>query len=648
MSASKLAVTADPPVKLLKVMIQSRVSLLRALADAAVFLIALHGGWAYGLAHVVSFCIAWAAAALLGLASGRRLRPQTHAPAAGLVAVNVLALLLRGGVLALFLGRFAVPAPLAIMAAVLVSTLIVRRGAALWAAAQGATVEDAPWRALVIGLGVYAVLLRLVYMGSVELLPEEAYYWNYAQHLDFGYLDHPPMVAWLIRAGTALFGNSEFGVRCAALLCSAAASFFVYRSTRELYGRRSALVALVLMQLLPAYFLAGMFITPDTPLVAAWAAALYFLQQAVLGGRARAWWGAGIALGLGLVAKYTIALLVPATLVFLLSDRHARGWLRRVLPYGAGVLALALFSPVIVWNARHDWASFAFQTSQRLAEAPQFSLHKLILSVVALLTPIGAAALPYLWRARPADAHAAADAAAAAADTRRTRFLRVYTLVPLAVFVLFSLRHPVKLDWTAAVWVALVPALAQAIGAGAAAPLPRWLRRSWGVTAVVLLLAYGATLHYLTLGPPGLPYSRQLLALPVAWDDLGAQVEHRAAQLRTAQGRDALVVGMNRYMVASELAFYARDQLHAAQNTASQHLFGPSGLMYERWFPGPQQDGRTLLLVALEAAELNEARLIPHVDSLGPVQSGVVRHNGQVIATYYFRTADGYHSAPRR
>ncbi len=615
-------------------------SLLRPLADAATFLVALHAGLGYGLAHLLSFFLAWMIAALAGFLASRAGNTQAEPPASGWAAVNLLALLLRGGVLAWLIGTRALPAPVAIVAAVLVSSFILRSGAHLLSedAAGG---SDTRWRAIAIALGAYAVLLRLAYMASVDLFPEEAYYWNYAQHLDIGYLDHPPMVAWLIRAGTAVFGNCAFGVRIGALLCMAIASLFVYHSTRQLYSRPGALVALVLMQVLPAYFLAGLFMTPDTPLVAAWAAALYFLQRALLGGHERAWWGAGIALGVGLVCKYTIALLVPATVVFVLCDRPSRRWLLRALPYAAGVLALLIFSPVILWNARHDWASFAFQTSQRLAEAPHFSLHKLVLSVLALLTPLGAAALPYLLRR-------AAPGAQEEAQLRRLRFVRIFVLVPLSVFVLFSLRHPVKLDWTGGLWVALVPALAQAI-AGGAADLPRWLRRSWGGAALVVLLLYGATLHYLTLGLPGLPYSGQLQALPVAWSELGTQVERVRAQIPVTPGAaDPLVVGMNRYMLASELAFYAGDPVHAARNTASQNLFGPSGLMYEQWFPAPQQQGRTLLLVALEAAELDDARLSAHVSFLGPLHSEQLRRNGRNAGEYFYRTATGYRSVPQQ
>src|ERR1700677_3064632 len=90
------------------------------------------------------------------------------------------------------------------------------------------------WRRGAIGVVALAVALRLIYAWRVELMPEEAYYWNYAQHLDIGYLDHPPMVGWLIAAGTAALGDTEFGVRFGALFCGVIASVFIYRLTREM------------------------------------------------------------------------------------------------------------------------------------------------------------------------------------------------------------------------------------------------------------------------------------------------------------------------------------------------------------------------------------------------------------------------------
>ena len=110
--------------------------------------------------------------------------------------------------------------------------------------------------------------------------------------------------------------------------------------------------------------------------------------------------------------------------------------------------------------------------------------------------------------------------------------------------------------------------------------------------------------------------------------------------------RPPLVVAANRYMLASELAFYSRDPARSAHNTASQNLFGLSGLMYERWFPPAAQAGRSLLLVALVAAELDDARLAPYVTTLGPLQTGTLQRNGRIAGAYYYRTATGYRAPP--
>ncbi len=188
------------------------------------------------------------------------------------------------------------------------------------------------------------------------------------------------MVAWQIWLGTALFGQSAFAVRIGALCCGAVTSFFAYRLTRNLFGEESALRAVLLAQILPFFFLSAFLMTPDAPLTAAWAASLYFLERALVAGRRDGWWRAGVALGLGALSKYSIGLLAAVALLFMTRDSDARRWWRRWEPYGAALLTLAIFSPVIIWNAQHEWASFAFQTSRRLAEAPRFALHKLIAS----------------------------------------------------------------------------------------------------------------------------------------------------------------------------------------------------------------------------------------------------------------------------
>jgi dolichol-phosphate mannosyltransferase len=615
------------------------------LADGLIFIAALGAGTRIGPAHIVSFAVAVllnyflnVRAAVAGAGRSRDLRLYGH-----LLAVSLMVLFLRGGVLNLLTTVWGLPAQVSIVFAIIATMVVTRAGYALslssgvWRIGNGER-----WRAIAAALAICAFLLRLIYLAQVNLLPEETYYWNYSQHLDIGYLDHPPMVAWLIRLGTAVFGDSEFGVRIGALCCGAVASFFTYRLTRNLFDEASALVALVLMQVLPFFFFSGILMTPDAPLTAAWAASLYYLERALIGGRSAAWWGGGVCLGLGLLSKYTIGMLVPAMFIFMVLDSQSRRWLSHWLPYAAAVLALAIFSPVIIWNANHDWASFAFQTSRRLAEAPRFSLHKLIASVLIMLTPAGLLTVTAALRGRGS---AAAGPKSVVEDPRRWRFLQMAVLVPLAVFAAFSLRHDVKFDWTGALWIGAVPALAFGIvssGEQVIEGTRAWARAAWAPTMVVLLLIYGAALHYLALGLPGLGYAQHMELVPVGWRSLGGQIAAIEAEIRKDTGAEPLIVGMDRYMIASELAFYAPNHKRSVSQTASEHLFGDNALMYERWFPARLQEGRTLLLVGWNPADVTGARIESSAQRLDPVKEGVLLRDGKVIRHYYYRVAYGY------
>ena len=549
-----------------------------------------------------------------------------------------MALFLRGGVLGFLVQSWGWPAQLSIVFAVIAGLAVTLPG---YSQALSPAGDATRARTLAIGLIVYAFALRLTYLGSVELLPEETYYWNYSRHLDIGYLDHPPMVAWLIRLGTAAFGQSQFGVRIGALCSAVIASVFTYRLTRNLWGETAATAALTLAQILPFFFLSGLLMTPDAPLTAAWAASLYYLERALVAGRSDAWWRAGLALGIGAISKYSIALLVPVTLAFMIWDRGSRRWWRRWEPYAAALIALAVFSPVVLWNAQHEWASFAFQTSRRLAEVPRFALHKLLASALVLITPTGVLAVAAALLAKPA--------AGAGGDSARQRlFLNTAILIPLSVFAAFSLRHEVKLDWTGAPWVAALPLMAAGmIPCGTTLRgLRGWIRAAWTPTFVILLLIYGAGLHYLTLGLPGLGYGRHIELVPVGWRELSGRVSQIAAGVRRETGVDPLIVGMDRYAIASELAFYGAEQTQSAVATSSVHLFGGNGLMYERWTPPQAQVGRTLLLVAWDPRDLTGNAVESRAERLGPVEDEVLIHDGQVVRHYYYRVAYNYRVMP--
>ena len=481
-------------------------------------------------------------------------------------------------------------------------------------------------------LAAALVLLRIALFAKPDLFPEEAYYWNYAAHLDIGYLDHPPMVAWLIHLGTAVFGDCAFGVRIPLVLCSLVTAFFVFRLTTLLFDARAGGIAVLLVQVLPFFFLTGFMITPDAPLTACWAGALYFLAQALLREKASAWFGLGVFLGIGMLSKYSVALVGPATLLFVTLDARSRRWWRHPAPYAAVLLSVMIFSPVIIWNARHQWASFAFQSADRVAEARRFSTHELLLAILALLTPVG---VILVWKTLRGPRDLPVE------DVRRRLFARIFTLVPLSVFLLFSITHRVKLNWTGPLWLAAIPAIAAALVALADSP-PTVLRRAWNGTVLLLAITYVAFLSYLGFGIPGIGYAKEIALLPVGWSEMGRDLEAcRAAIPAPANGR-VLLVGLDRNFIASEAAFYHSQPRNAVLTTTGAHLFGNRALMYEFWFPPREQEGSTLLLVSFDRGDLDRRRVRDRCAPLGEIEEHWIERGGRKVCPYFTRVAENY------
>jgi dolichol-phosphate mannosyltransferase len=225
---------------------------------------------------------------------------------------------------------------------------------------------------------------------------------------------------------------------------------------------------------------------------------------------------------------------------------------------------------------------------------------------------------------------------------RPRRFMRIAVLVPLSVFAVFSLRHEVKLDWTGAPWAAALPLMAFGAQPHGPSSISRWLRPAWPVTLICMLLFYGAGFYHLVLGIPGLGLTGHTELVPVEWRDFGRQIDVIADAVRARYGEDLLVVGMDRYAIASERAFYSHDRSKSVAETSSSHLFGGMGLMYERWFPAERQTGRTLLLLGWDAGDLAEAHLQSHVSGLEPLQEGALVRHGRVVRRYYYRVVHGY------
>jgi len=229
---------------------------------------------------------------------------------------------------------------------------------------------------LVITISAVAILtsLRAVFAAVVDLRPDEAYYWTWSKENALSFFDHPPMVAWFIRLGTAFFGDTPFGVRAAGLLAILGMQLLLADLVRR---RTDGILPVAFALLAPeATLLFGQMsalMLPDVALVFFLTALLWTLARLDQSRDARWWLPAGVFGGSMLLSKYVCVLVIPAILAFVLWPPRNRKWVLTIWPWLALLIAFALFSPVLIWNAQHDWASFKYQFARMSGENP-FSL----------------------------------------------------------------------------------------------------------------------------------------------------------------------------------------------------------------------------------------------------------------------------------
>src|SRR3954468_9032206 len=325
--------------------------------------------------------------------------------------------------------------------------------------------------------------LRLVAAAFTPITFDEAYYWMWSQNLAGGYYDHPPMVAYVIRAGTMIAGDTELGVRLVSILLALPMSYAIYRSAAILFGgARVAATSAILLNVTMMASVGTLIVTPDAPLLVDSSFVLFFLAKVLETGRGAWWLAVGVAVGAALLSKYTALFFGPAILIWLAAVPKLRRWLRSPWPYLGGIVAFAIFSPVILWNADHHWVSFVKQIGRARIEdfRPAF-IAELVPTQVGFATPLvfilGAMGFhAMIWR------NAGAFPARALVNSM------FWTIV--AYFVWHSLHVRVEANWFAPVYPAF--AIAAAVAAHLVEWEPRWQRlvdfcRRWAVPGGVLM-----------------------------------------------------------------------------------------------------------------------------------------------------------------
>ncbi len=391
--------------------------------------------------------------------------------------------------------------------------------------------------------------LQVIYNAHLPLHGDEAYYWVWSRHPDLSYFDHPPMIAWMLGLAT-LLGSSELTVRLVPVLCMGLAAWLIRRLTFEIYGRTAAVLALIIFLVLPATQMGAMLATPDAPVILFWSLALYAGYRAVFDGATGWYLLTGAAIGLALLSKYTAILFPAAMLAFLLARRpnillRGRAWL-------AVALALAIFAPVLVWNYRHDWVSFAFQYGHGSSAdggihwgewgeflAGTFMAFSPVLFAIAIMAALEGKTLR---------------------DDRRL-FVAAFMVLPLAFFAYKGLYKKMELNWVTIAFPAATVMVAGFISE----------RRLWKSCMVGLVLALALSL---AIKFP------EALDLPANWNiqnRLAGYREAARALLQLRRPGEPLLA--DHYTTASLLGFYAPD--HPLVRIPMPNRFS----QYDLWSP---------------------------------------------------------------
>ncbi|RIK97842.1 MAG: glycosyltransferase [Proteobacteria bacterium] len=318
-------------------------------------------------------------------------------------------------------------------------------------ARSGASARNAMERLTTPGVALALLTLftalRAVYAGVAELRTDEAYYWTWSQENVLSFLDHPPMVAWMVRLGTVLFGDTAFGVRFGGLVAMAAAQVLLADIVRRL-ARDPRVVWLALLMFDAALYY-GLFmakIAPDVALIPFVLGMVWALVRLIETQDGRWWVAAGAFAGLAALSKYTVVFLLPAVALFALVPAWQRRWLTSPWPWLGLVAALAVFSPVVIWNAANDWASFRFQFVRAGADHG-LSLRTLGDFLGVQLVMVGPVLLPVLL---------SAVAMTAWRGFRRSEpaavLLATAVLAPLCYFVWKSLSLRIGDTWPMFLW----------------------------------------------------------------------------------------------------------------------------------------------------------------------------------------------------
>jgi 4-amino-4-deoxy-L-arabinose transferase-like glycosyltransferase len=393
--------------------------------------------------------------------------------------------------------------------------------------------------ALAVVLAVTLIRVVVLILSPLNLYPDEAQYWWWAQSPSFGYFSKPPLIAFLVWLTTAIFGNAEWAIRLASPFLHGATALVLFGIARQIYpaNPRVAFWSATSYLTLPGISYSSGLISTDVPLLFFWAVALYAFLRARDGASWRWPLLCGVAIGFGLLSKYAMLYFVLGAVVAAFFSAPVRRLVLSIKGLAIVLVAAAIFSPNIFWNAAHGFPTVAHTEANANWGHAKYSIGTFagfVLGQFGVFGPVlMIALLAGFWRTLRGQDEA-------------ERILMAFSLPPLILILIQAFISEANANWAAATYVAATPlAVNQLVLWGRRWPLG--LSVAIGVIVMVLL-------WIILIAPPfadriGVGNAFKRLE---GWNELGLAVQRQAARA----DYDA-VAAENRSVVA-ELLYYAR------------------------------------------------------------------------------------------
>ncbi|MCL4766633.1 MAG: glycosyltransferase family 39 protein [Hyphomicrobiaceae bacterium] len=407
--------------------------------------------------------------------------------------------------------------------------------------------HGAGWlRTLIAVLGVL-LAIRLLALGvnATDLFFDEAQYWSWSLEPAFGYYSKPPLIAWIIGAATGACGMSEFCVRLPSPIIHTATALVVYGLAARLYDRRTGFWSAVVFATLPGVSLSAGIISTDVPLLLFWAVTLYGFVRLLDTER---WWPAlllGLALGLGLNAKYAMVYFGLSAAVYIVVVPEGRCLLRDARIYAALLIGGLLIAPNLIWNAQNSFATFAHTADNAKWSGPLVNPGEALEFFGAQLGVFG----PILFASLLVIAARAWRRGLPSPD----RLLLAFALPVIVVVTAQALLSRAHANWAAVSYVSA----SVLVTATLIRELSwRWLKASLALHAAILA---GIGLATAAAGSIRLPGAGDPFARTLGWRALAEETAAVLAEARRAGKPFGAVLTEDR-AVTAELIYYMREE----------------------------------------------------------------------------------------